>query len=195
MNLTKSFFCGGRYGVLINFFILSIILLGMSLLLLIFLGIVIPATCLFFVDFFGNLMGYNEPAAIQEYLKQPIFCKTFWCTLILLFQITFGGFCHLFTKIILAGWTKETNVEKSFGVGSVSTIYLLFFVQAAGTLYLSLDNEPSMKLLPQFCSVLLIPMVGVIGICLAFEALFYLGMCFSKCLKTKESSKCDLVNV
>ena len=173
-----SFFSGGPKGVLINLAILLLILLLLFIFTLIFYG-----AC-----FIGSLIGYNE--TIKEFLnwlsKQP----TFWFIMLTIFQITFGGFCQIFTSIVLNGWTKESKVKKSREVGAVCMIWLLFFVQTTQIFLTSLSNEPSTKLIRQFCADLLIPMVGVFAICLVVQALLYVCitvcMWFSKCfLETK----------
>ena len=76
----------------------------------------------------------------------------------MVFQVIFGVFCHLFTEIVLDGWTKETNLDKSFGVGSVFTIWLLYLVQTARIYLTSLTSEPTMELMPQFCTDVFVTM-------------------------------------
>ena len=178
MNLVKSFFSGGAKGALINLAILLLILVLLFIFTFIFYG-----AC-----FTGSLIGYNE--AIKEFLnwlpKQP----TFWYIVITIFQITFGGFCQIFTSIVLNGWTKESKVKKSREVGAVCIIWLLFFVQVIKIFLTFLSKEPCNDPVPQFCADLLIPMVGVFAICLVVQALLYVCitvcMWFSKCfLKTK----------
>ena len=152
-----------------------------------------------FGDLISHMIGYEPIMTTVDWLlllvEQPTFRKTVWCVSILLFEISFGWFCHYYTKKGLNDWTKKKRVEKIFAVGSVFTIWLLFFVQASGTLLLSLANEPSTELLSPFCSVLWIPLVGVFAICLAFETLIYVGIWVSKCFKTNKSCNVYLVNV
>ena len=149
MNLAKSFFSGGRDGALINFVILSLTLTAMLILLLIFSLIVMGAFLIV------GLIGNNEPIKEHFYLllKQPLF----WFKLLMVFQVIFGVFCHLFTEIVLDGWTKETNLDKSFGVGSIC-ICMLYFVQTARIYLISLTNEPTMGLMPQFCTDVFVTM-------------------------------------
>ena len=197
MNLVKSFFSGGREGALINFLTLGLTFVAMIWLLL---GVCVIVWGLgVFGDLISHMIGYEPIMTTVDWLlllvEQPTFRKTVWCVSILLFEISFGGFCHYYTKNGLNDWTKKKRVEKNFAVGSVSTIWLLFFVQASGTLLLSLANEPSTELLPPFCSVLWIPMVGVFAICLAFETLIHVGIWVSKCFKTNKSCNLYIIDV
>ena len=198
MNLVKSVFSGGREGALINFLALGLTFMAMMLLILWFCLIVWGVGV--FGDLISHMIGYDE--LFKDYVdwllflaKLPTFRKTVWCQSILLFEISFGRFCHFYTKKGLNDWTKKKTVEKFFASGSVSTIWLLFFVQALGTLLLCLANEPSTELLPPFCSVLLIPLVGVFAICLAFETLIHVGIWVSKCFKTNKSCNLYIIDV
>ena len=197
MNLVKSFFSGGREGAQINFLTLGLTLVAMIWLLL---GVCVTVWGLgVFGDLISHMFGYKPIMTTADWLlllvEQTTFRKTVWCVFILLFEISFGGFCHYYTKNGLNDWTKKKRVEKIFAVGSVSTIWLLFSVQASGTLLLSLANEPSFDLLPPFCSVLLIPLVGVFAICLAFETLIFVGIWVSKCFKDNKSCNLYIIDV
>ena len=197
MNLVKSFFSGGREGAMIIFLGLGLIFMAMIGLIVLFSWIV------WAVGVFGclisSLIGYNE--LFKEYVnwllllleqpgEQPTFDKTFIWVSMLLFEISFGGFCYSYNG--LNEWAKKKSVEKIFGVGAVCTIWLLFFVQASGTLLLTLNNEPPFKLLwPQFCFAI----IGVITICLVFEGLINVGIWVSKCFKTNKSRNVYLIIV
>ena len=194
MNLVKSFFSGGREGAIIIF-------LGMGLIFMAMIGLIVLFSWIVWaVGVFGclisSLIGYNE--LFKEYVnwllleqpgEQPTFDKTFIWVSMLLFEISFGGFCYSYN----GGneWAKKKAVQNSFGVGAGCTIWLLFFVQAMGTVLLSLEPLP----LYQLCSVLLIPTAGVFVMCLVFETLISVGICVSKCFKTNKSCNVYLVNV
>ena len=192
MTLVKSFFSGGQEGALFNFIALGVTLMAIAGLLLWFCLIIWGVGV--FGSLISHMIGYN--VIFDEYVnwlllvvKQPTFGKIFRWVLIFLFGIIFGGFCYSYN----GGneWAKKKAVQNIFGVGAGCTIWLLFFVQAMGTLLLSLEPLP----LYQLCSVLLIPTAGVFVMCLVFETLISVGICVSKCFKTNKSCNVYLVNV
>ena len=197
MTLVKSFFSGGQEGALFNFIALGVTLMAIAGLLLWFCLIIWGVGV--FGSLISHMIGYEPIMTTVDWLlllvEQPTFHKTVQCVSILLFEISFGGFCHFYTKKGLNDWTKKKRVKKNFAVGLVSTIWLLFSVQASGTLLLSLANEPSTELLPPFYSVLWIPLVGVFAICLAFETLIYVGIWVSKCFKSNQSCNLYIIDV
>ena len=192
MNLVKSFFSGGREGALFNFLTLGLTLVSMIWLLL---GVCVIVWGLgVFGSLISHMIGYEE--IFNEYVnwlllvvKQPTFVKIFRQVLIILFVVIFRGFCYSYN----GGnkWAKKKTVQNIFGVGAGCTIWLLFFVQAMGTLLLSLEPLP----LYQLCSVLLIPTAGVFVICLVFETLIYVGIWVSKCFKTNKSCNLYIIDV
>ena len=96
MNLVKSFFSGGREGAQINFLTLGLTLVAMIWLLL---GVCVIVWGLgVFGDLINHMIGYEPIMTTVDWLlllvEQPTFCKTVQCVSILLFEISFGWFCH-----------------------------------------------------------------------------------------------------